>query len=163
MYIKIQGKTQVFPYNLANLKSDYPNTVFPKQLTEEFLESVGIYKVKESFPENPNLSTNKLLMGNPSYVNGEWVVTYTETPLSELELQLKVHTDSKNKRVERDRLLKSTDWYVIRKIETGTSIPFEVTTYRQKLRDITLLENFPYVDMPTLDKVFVPNEEYFDE
>ena len=40
-------------------------------------------------------------------------------------------------RMERDLLLKESDWVVIKAQETDTSIPSAWVTYRQKLRDIT--------------------------
>ena len=40
-------------------------------------------------------------------------------------------------RMERDLLLKESDWVVIKAQETGTSIPSAWATYRQELRDIT--------------------------
>lgn len=40
-------------------------------------------------------------------------------------------------RPEREKLLKETDWVVVRAAETGTSVPQEWQEYRQALRDIT--------------------------
>ena len=39
-------------------------------------------------------------------------------------------------RVERDAMLKQTDWVVIRAQESGQPVPAEWVTYRQALRDL---------------------------
>lgn len=44
---------------------------------------------------------------------------------------------------ERDERLKLTDWYVIRELDSGISIPEPIKTYRQALRDITSQPGFP--------------------
>ena len=39
-------------------------------------------------------------------------------------------------RMERDKLLRDTDWVVTKAIETGTNVPTNWKTYRQALRDL---------------------------
>lgn len=39
-------------------------------------------------------------------------------------------------RIERDRLLKETDWVVLRNLETNEQIPQSWLDYRQQLRDL---------------------------
>jgi len=53
-------------------------------------------------------------------------------------------------RAERNGLLTSTDWIVIKHVDLGQSIPQEWSDYRQALRDITEQAGFPdNVDWPT--------------
>lgn len=44
---------------------------------------------------------------------------------------------------ERDKLLTSTDWVVIKALEQGTPVSESWSTYRQQLRDITLQPGYP--------------------
>jgi hypothetical protein len=51
---------------------------------------------------------------------------------------------------KRKELLDSTDWIVIKAMDTGTTIPQAWQTYRQELRDITNQTGYPYqVTWPT--------------
>lgn len=55
-----------------------------------------------------------------------------------------------NKLAARNYALCSTDWYVLRFIETGEPIPENVKAYRQKLRDMTSHKNWPKCRLPKL-------------
>lgn len=48
-------------------------------------------------------------------------------------------------RLQRDGLLKESDWVVSRSAELGQPIPAEWAAYRQALRDLPLQEDFPDV------------------
>lgn len=53
-------------------------------------------------------------------------------------------------RIERNELLSSTDWIVVKHVDLGQSVPQEWSEYRQALRDITEQAEFPdNVDWPT--------------
>lgn len=48
-----------------------------------------------------------------------------------------VGTDAKDRACEEARLcLKATDWYVIRQVETGATIPEDIATARQDARAV---------------------------
>lgn len=49
---------------------------------------------------------------------------------------------------ERDRLLKGSDWYVVRKLDRGIDIPAEISEYREALANIDDLEGYPDVKLP---------------
>ena len=58
-------------------------------------------------------------------------------------------SEEEKDRKERDDLLASTDWIVIKHMEINKEIPTEWVEYRQALRDITLQSGFPgNVDWP---------------
>lgn len=46
-------------------------------------------------------------------------------------------------RAQRDSLLKATDWWVVKSIESGQPMTQAQLTYRQSLRDISEQEGFP--------------------
>lgn len=53
-------------------------------------------------------------------------------------------------REERNQLLADTDWIVTKSLELGEAIPDEWKQYRQALRDITSLPDFPDdIEWPT--------------
>lgn len=43
----------------------------------------------------------------------------------------------------RKELLMETDWYILRKLETGVEVPQEILDYRQALRDISQQQHYP--------------------
>jgi len=49
---------------------------------------------------------------------------------------------------QRDRLLRGSDWYAVRKVETGVDIPVEISEYRESLRTIDELEGYPDIVLP---------------
>jgi hypothetical protein len=59
--------------------------------------------------------------------------------------ELKQIQSMKFLRDERDRLLKETDWIVIKSQESGDPIPEKWKKYRQELRDLPLTSN-PIID-----------------
>lgn len=165
MYIKVISESeQIFPYDLKNLKKDNPDTIFPVHLTERFLESIGIFKVREIKPSTINYLTEKLLITkNPVKTEKGWEINYTKVLLSEEEKNEQKYLETRRLLVKRNIALKNTDWYVIRKLEIGMDIPSEILSYRQALRDITLAENFPYVQLPIFPENFAHDIIYTSE
>ena len=57
-------------------------------------------------------------------------------------------------REERDRLLDSTDWVILRYLDQGDEVPSEWKEYRQALRDVPEQEGFPgSVDWPVMPEL----------
>jgi len=73
---------------------------------------------------------------------GKWQVT------SEGFIQVPDRSDYDNAALlvslQQKELLDSTDWYVIKAIDTGTPIPTNWQTYRQELRDVSKQSGYPY-------------------
>ncbi len=53
-----------------------------------------------------------------------------------------VHT-VESRKIEMQKLLAKTDWYVTRFAETGTEIPASIKDYRSAVRAVENQENFP--------------------
>ena len=85
-----------------------------------------------------------------TYDSIEWYSTNSETKPTEDEINAKV-TELKNAkpmkllREERDRLIATSDWRIVKAKETSTNIPAAWKTYRQALRDL------PASSTPKLD------------
>lgn len=137
MYVKIiNGTVSQFPYTIGNLKQDNPQVSFPENISNELLQSYGVFPVKElPAPTIDNL-THRV---NQSIVNidGEWCQLWES-------VELKLSQANTNVRTKRDRLLANSDWVVTKNLEQGTPIPLDWLHYRQSLRDITEQEGFPY-------------------
>ena len=58
-------------------------------------------------------------------------ITAEEETIPELTLEQQTH----NKIHELENYLRNTDWYAIRKADTGEAIPAEITTARQTARE----------------------------
>lgn len=81
---------------------------------------------------------NTLLMERP-----------TEQQLLDAEESAILARDSMLMRKKRDSLLDECDWVPIKYLELGQSIPDSWVSYRNALRDLPSLPEFPNVDFPT--------------
>jgi hypothetical protein len=57
----------------------------------------------------------------------------------------------------RDEILSSSDWVVVKSTETGVALSTEFKDWRQSLRDLPDLENFP-VELPTIPEEVIPED-----
>ena len=106
--------------------------IYDKETGEEIeIKNIGEY--------DKSLFTEKEFIRDHIWKDDEWV--------QDIE-KLKLYRIS-----ERTAYLESTDWYVIRKLETGKEIPSEVLEYREKLRKVENSDNFPYGELPVLEIV----------
>jgi len=75
------------------------------------------------------------MMGGPVETDEEWRIRKAKERIDAM----------------RTELLIQTDWYVIRQQETGESVPDNIITYRQELRDITMQPGYPWsVEWPNI-------------
>ena len=150
MYVKIvDGQVDTFPYSIVDLKKENPNTSFPARVSEELLNSFGVYSVSYANQPDINVATHKIVESTePSLVDGAWTVTYTSTALSTEEKELADTEAAVKNRDLRNASLATTDWWGASDVTMTT----EQTAYRQALRDITTHSNWPHLqedDWPT--------------
>ena len=150
MYVKIaDGAVDTFPYYINNLKTDNPNTSFPKTLTEDTLASYGTHKVIYAQQPDIDITTHKIVTSTePSLVDDVWTMTCTSQALTTDE-QAEVDSNAaiKNRNL-RDSKLSETDWWA----SSDLTMTSAQTTYRQALRDIPTHSNWPHLadnDWPT--------------
>jgi len=134
----INEQIKQFPYTLANLRRDNPQTSFPKdkEITNDILSIYDVYPVKPTpVPDMDNKTHSKIQ--DAQLLDGEWIQVWqlVELPLDQ---------SAENIRAYREQLLQESDWVVAKSYESGESIPIEWTSYRQALRDITTQDGFPY-------------------
>lgn len=143
------GNIAQYPYGTDMLILQNPNVVFPKLVTRQIMAKYNVYQVlPEPKPDMPY--TQDALEGMPEYYGNEWHQTWIVYDLSEEELQARTQQQSTLVRQQRDSLLQSTDWRVIKATETQTPESAEYLQYREDLRNVPQQEGFPWsVTWPT--------------
>ena len=150
MYVKVENnEVAVYPYAIRNLKTDNPNTSFPKVLSDDLLSSYGVHKVVYGSQPSINAATHKIVADSqPSLVNGNWTISFTSTALSASEQAIADEEAAIQNRRTRNDLLRETDWWA----SSDLTMTAGQTAYRQALRDITAHANWPHLnddDWPT--------------
>lgn len=139
------GVIAKYPYTIGMLRKDNPNTSFPKRPTDELLAEWDMQLVAKV--DRPNVDHMKNVNeGTPVVINGTWTQVWEVADATAEEIAERNEQAAAFVRSQRDALLASTDWLVIKAQETGGSISAEWAAYRQALRDITSHANFPHLD-----------------
>ena len=141
MYVKINnGVVEHYPYSVERLRSDNPNVSFPKEPSDELLSEWGVFPVGYQSQPEYNSSTQRVdHSAEPELVEGNWILTKTVVSLTSEQQAAVDDAAAILVRKRRDALLKETDWYGL----SDVTMPAEMATYRQALRDITTHANFP--------------------
>jgi len=141
-YVKFQDGEAVYPYSIAHLRKDNPNTSFPVVISESTLASFGVYPVTFLDAPEYDVNTQKIEQDDkPVEVNGAWLLGWTITDLSADELEAKAVEKSAEVRMYRGRLLASSDWTQISDAPVDQAA---WATYRQSLRDVPQQAGFPF-------------------
>jgi len=150
MYAKINnGAVEKYPYTIGNLRKDNPNTSFPKKLSDETLAEYGMQKVGSTDRPDFNNKTQKCEQDSkPTLVDGSWVIDWTVTNKTQEQLMSQELTQAKTIRDTRNEALAKCDWTVLIDSPLSDEIKTEWLVYRQALRDITDLPDFPWVELP---------------
>lgn len=143
MFVKLEdGVISKYPYTLGDLLQDNPNTSFPAEISEEILNSFGLYRVTRlDLPNSWDRSTQNVEeKTEPELVDGEWIIGYilvdkTDEEIAAYDYKVKTFIIE-----ERNRLLAETDWMTLSD-SPGMSDAWKA--YRQSLRDITLQDGYP--------------------
>ena len=141
MYINV--KSNIYPFNIADLPRVYPNTSFPSDYYKynNLLESYGIYVVNPVELPTINTNTEVLVETYPTSVNGMWFQVWDIQKLPKEEADALQKLQAIQCRKDRDLLLQSSDWSQVADAPVNKEI---WATYRQQLRDVTKQPNFPY-------------------
>lgn len=150
MFVKVTNNQVVqYPYTVGNLRSDNPNTSFPRHVPEATMASYGMFPVTYEAAPDYNPLTHRLEHSSvPSLIDGEWKLTKTVVALTADQIADATSAKATQMRKKRDAKLAETDFYAL----TDVTLTAEMTTYRQALRDITTHANWPNLnddDWPT--------------
>ena len=146
MLVKVSDANEVvkWPYTIAMLRKENPNTSFPVPVSVETLKEYNLYKVINSIQPSCPIDKIAVVDPKPSYIDDQWTITWSIRDLNEDE----VESLKKDQRNVRDNLLAETDWWAV----SDRTMSSAQTTYRQALRDVTTHSNWPYLkddDWPT--------------
>lgn len=72
MFVKIT-EDGVENYTIDKLRKDNPNVLFPKNITDETLQSFNVYRVKKQNVPQYNHMKEYLKSKDPVEIDGEWV------------------------------------------------------------------------------------------
>jgi len=134
MYVKVKSDgSTVFPYTIADFRSENPRTSFPSEISEETLNDHGIYLVEDSAVPDFNLLTHELKWELARVSNTRWAKRW-------MAVELPINKASTRVRNARDRALSETDWTAL----SDVKMTEQMRSYRQELRDIPEQEGFPY-------------------
>ena len=145
MYVlTFKGSVKKYPYSLSQLRKDNPSTSFPTEPTPELLAEFGVYPVTlvdKPIAPGRNQTIKEI---NPKLVDGKWIQQFVVQSSSMDALSTK---EAVAVRRMRSQLLSDCDWTQL------PDAPVDVEawrTYRQKLRDVTKQEGFPFsIDWPS--------------
>jgi hypothetical protein len=141
----VNGAVAKYPYTIGNLRKDNPQTSFPKRPTDSLLAEWGMEPVVKADRPAAN-HTKNVVESAPALVNGAWTQVWAVTDASAEDIAERTRQAANTVRFQRDNLLASTDWLVIKAQETGVATDQAWANYRQALRDITDHANFPYLE-----------------
>ena len=143
MYVKITNNAvDQYPYTVGNLRSDNPNTSFPKKVPTATLEAWGVHSVVVVDEPSYDAMTHKVVSADsPTLVGGSWTITKTVVALTAEEIQANSDAEAMVVRMKRDDLIEKTDFYAL----SDVVMTDEMAAYRQALRDISSHASFPYL------------------
>lgn len=157
MYAKItEGEVAKYPYMLSDLKKDYPNVAFPKNISDEQLEQFGMYRVVLAQAPDCDFKTQKQVESQvPELIDGQWTITFSIVDLTPQEIQTEKNTLAQHVRDKRNHILSLTDWTQAEDAPVDKAV---WASYRQELRNIPSQEGFPWdVQWPNRpDRVIQP-------
>ena len=134
MYVQLtNNQPSKFPYTLADLRRDNPNTSFPADVTIEMLASFNVHPVTAAPVPDFDSKTHRVKQ-SVQLVDGVWTQVWHLQELPEQQA-------SANIRAERNRRLVDCDWTQLSDAPGDTGA---WATYRQALRDISSQAEFPY-------------------
>ena len=145
MYLRIKNNEIIYPYSIQQLKLDEYNISFPSNLTNEILESYGLYNVVTT--PKPNDYTKDIVEGTPILEDGVYKQNWVISDASQSEIDNRIENKWIEIRELRTQLLQESDWTQLSDIPQ--SVKDSWTTYRQQLRDITNQPNPFSIIWPT--------------
>lgn len=134
MYAKIKNNVVThFPYSMADLYRDNPNTSFPTTLTTDTLLAFDVHKVIQTPVISFDSKTHRPVQ-SLQQIDGVWTQQWVAQQLPE-------SAAADNVRSFRDAQLVKSDWTQVADAPVDKAA---WATYRQALRDITQQAGFPW-------------------
>ena len=149
--MEIRNRTTGAVTTVDTLKSENPNTSFPKVITDDILDSYGYDLVHVGQLPDVSGPYAQIVRDGEEEIDGTWYSKFVAaTRTAEEETAYRALVDAQvagDVRRDRDRKLADTDWT---QLADSTANATAWGTYRQALRDLPTTEGFPHnVTWPT--------------
>ena len=122
-----------WPISRSFLQSKYPTTSFPKDLEKANLTEFNVVTIKETTKPSHDYKTQKIAEIAPVLIDGTWTQKWEITSLTTDEINNNKTNILSNTRIERDELLKESDWTQTSDSPLTSDKKTEWATYRQSL------------------------------
>ena len=147
-YVRLgsNGLPEKYPYTLADLRNDTPNTSFPQGIDDATAAAFGVFPVRPSVQPDETYDTN--LSRRAEKQDGVWVEVWSIEPATAEQIAERTALVANDVRAERNARLASCDWTQLADSPAGDKTAW--TQYRQALRDVPGQAGFPFsVTWPT--------------
>jgi hypothetical protein len=155
MFAEIKNSTVVtFPYDYDTLIQKNPHTRFNKEDllsmyadTEDNKSGNKLVNVVETSVPTFSKKTHKVVKeAAPVLVDNAWTLGWKVVALSEAEKTESAAAQAQSIRQSRNQKLKESDWT---QVDDAPVNKAAWATYRQALRDLSSVANFPWVELPS--------------
>tara|TARA_R100001443_G_scaffold2025_2_gene6975 strand:- start:133 stop:573 length:441 start_codon:yes stop_codon:yes gene_type:complete len=124
----------------SEILAKYPNTSFPKPITNDVVESLGYLTIGEGSKPSLTPPYESVEQDGIEEVSGQWqkkwkVVTATGDAKTEIDTNTAI-----GERVKRDEKLAETDYLAL----SDVTLSDDMKTYRQALRDLPTASGWPH-------------------
>jgi|TARA_R110000787_G_scaffold256694_2_gene361958 hypothetical protein len=126
-----------FPSDFLKLRMRHKNTSFPKPVTDEEYEALGLFRVAVADEPAHNKSTHRAVeKPTPDIEKGRPVLNYDVAALTSEESEARILRLWGNLREGRNSILSKTDHLMLRDSPLTADQMSEATAYRQALREL---------------------------
>lgn len=146
LYVKaIDNQIVAYPYSQTDLVRDNPSTSFPAGgISPASLAEWNVFPVH--FADQPVVDplAQRVIEAIPSFDGQSWIQQWTVEAIPQAEIDAMTDQQAASVRADRNARLAATDWRVIKALEEGNGLDFDVAAYRQALRDVPSQPGFPW-------------------
>jgi hypothetical protein len=114
MYVKVNnGQAETYPYTIGRLRKDYPNTSFPKRLSDELLAEYDLYRVDSAPQPAYDDKTERVAQDSmPTLIENKWVIGWTVYQKEQEQIDRETEAQAELIRSQRNELyLNATGLY----------------------------------------------------
>jgi hypothetical protein len=146
LYVKaINNQIVAYPYTQTDLVWDNPSTSFPMGgVPEATLAEWNMFPVHRADQPVVDPLAQKVIEIAPLFDGRSWIQRWDVQALSQDEIDAMTNQQAASVRADRNARLAATDWRVIKALEEGNGLDFDLATYRQALRDVPSQPGFPF-------------------
>jgi hypothetical protein len=144
MYLRIINETINYPYTIRELRTSFPHSFLPAELTDEALLNWNMHVVIPT--PMPNDYTKNITEGTPVLTDGVYYQFWNQTNATQSEINYRIENQWFFVREIRNQLLAECDWTQLSDIPQ--TIKDLWSTYRQELREITNQSNPFNIEWP---------------